>query len=178
MTDQTEIYYAPAEAARRAGVAPSTLRSYAAMTVYRQFFSRGARPQPGQRRQYSGDDVRLVAYIAAQSAAGLPHQTIAAQLPAGVLADWQPPAEQTNQAAQGEQAAHGPQASQLALALAADLAAQRAEVKSLYERLVQSEARAAAAEQAAADLRNQLDQVTAQASRSWWARLAQLWRRR
>lgn len=143
-------YYSTAQAAKLAGISEGSVRNYVRAAHYAGYFSPGANPAVvGQPRQLSDADVTLLAYIREQTAAGVPHDQIAAQIAAGGLDGftWSAPEEAPE--APPATAAEPPSPAPLAIlaqSLTAELAAARAREAELWERLIQAETRAARAE--------------------------------
>lgn len=168
--------YSTHTAAQAAGVSEGSVRNYLREAAYAGIFSQGAYPPPGQARQLTDQDVTLLGYIREQTAAGLTHHVIAAQIGNGALAGFVMPAEHDQAAGDQDlghdQAAPQDQPAALVLLLRDELTAARTREQALYDRLIVAESRAAAAESQASALREQLDQVR-QAARpaSWWRRL-------
>lgn len=82
-----QALYTPSQAAKQAGVSASSVRNYTAK--YTEWFSPGATPAPGEPRQFSPEDVKLIAYISACSAQGLTHDEIKQRLKAGEIVDFE-----------------------------------------------------------------------------------------
>jgi hypothetical protein len=142
-----------------AGISEGSVRNYVRAKAYKGYFSPGANPAVvGQPRQLSEADLALLAYIREQTAAGVPHDQIAAQLVAGGLDGftWSAPGAAQEEAAgpvdgwgQPAAAAEPPPPAPLAImaqSLVAELAAAREREAALWDRLIQAETRAARAE--------------------------------
>jgi hypothetical protein len=178
----SETLYPSGQAARLAGISGGSLRNYCQGGRFGRFYapylSAGAAPAPGQPREFTASDVAVLRFVRSRTAAGADHETIAAELAAGALEtfDWQPPEESAAQVREARQAAQeeeeGPpkrqagEAQPAALAImAASLTAELAELRNreqiLWERIIEAEKRAAAAEA----------QLEARKSRPWYRRL-------
>jgi hypothetical protein len=138
--------------------------------MYAGYFSEGASPAPGQPRRLSEGDLALLAFIRERTAAGVTHDQIAAQIAAGDLEGftWSAPtAGQEEEEAQPKRQAGEAQPAALAImaqTITAELAAARQREQTLWERIVEAEKRASAAEAA-------LAAVKAAQARPWYRRL-------
>ena len=90
--------YSTAQAAKLTGVSEASIRNYARQ--YGAHLSPGANPPAGQARAMLEADLTLLAFIREQTAAGVGHLEIAAQIAAGELAGftWSPPEQGQGQA--------------------------------------------------------------------------------
>lgn len=167
--------YCPTEAARIAGISPSSVKNY--VTRHGDYFSPGARPAPGQPRSFSPEDVRVLAYIAALTRQAVTHADIAARLAAGELADftWSaPPLVEARPQGPPAPQDQPPAALVLAQVLSTQLDAARAREAALTDRFLQREQdlhdRLLAAEARAARAEGELAAIKEQ-RRPWWKRL-------
>jgi len=174
-----ETLYSSSQAAKAAGISPGSLRNYCQGGRFGKFYapylSAGAAPAPGQPRQFTAADVAVLRYVRSRTAQGAAHETIAGELAAGALDsfNWQPPEESAAQvrearAAQEEaQDVDGwglpkgpPEAPQpaalvvMAQTLTQELAAAHAREQALWDRIVEAEKRASAAEAALSVLKD------------------------
>ena len=96
--------YSTAQAAKLAGISEGTVRNYVRFPQYAGYFSEGANPPAGQPRQLTEADLTLLAYIREKTAAGVPHDQVAAQIAAGELAGftWSVPEAAPQDAAAGD----------------------------------------------------------------------------
>ncbi|MCB0081777.1 MAG: hypothetical protein KDE47_12640 [Caldilineaceae bacterium] len=87
-------FYGVTDAQRLTGVSAPSIRAYTGR--YASFFSPTATPAPGQARQLSEHDVKLIAYIAQQTGAGRTHEETLKRLEDGALDqfEWTPPASE------------------------------------------------------------------------------------
>ena len=84
--------YTVTQAARLVGASKATIRGYTLRTEYQSYFSTEATPQPGQERQFTSDDLKLLRFIFARTSQGESHDAIAARLKDKELSqfDWTP----------------------------------------------------------------------------------------
>jgi DNA-binding transcriptional MerR regulator len=166
------LIYSTSQAARLAGVSPSTIRNLTTGSryapCYAPFFGPGVNPGTGQPRQFTEGDIRLLAYVRTQTAQGVSHADIAGQLAAGALegftwsAPEAPPEEAPPRSARPEASTALVVVREAAVQLAGAIYAQAAEEnRRLQTALIDAERRAAVAESQLAALRG----------RSWWSRL-------
>jgi DNA-binding transcriptional MerR regulator len=142
--------YNVTQAARHAGVSGTTIRGWT--REYSEYLSSTANPPAGQPRQFVEDDLRVFATVATLRAQLVTTEDIRAALDAGQRIEPMPPPE-VERASQADQADPG-QASAAAAAAAAtaiDIYRDRvnkleARADALADRLIDAEARAAAAE--------------------------------
>lgn len=150
--------YQIAQAAKVTGVSPAGIRNY--VDRYGEWFSAGARPPKGQARDFSGEDVRLIAFIRDRTKAGENHDQIVQALQAGELEDFtswaEPPA-----------AGEGSQAEEVGAELVppAAVAMLRAMLEESRRREETAAARTDAQLAAAADRESRLQAAYAQAQR-------------
>lgn len=151
--------YSTAQAAKLAGVSEGTVRNYV-RGAYAAHFSAGANPPAGQPRRLTDQDLALLAYIREQTAAGVPHDEIAAQIAAGELGSFTWSAPEASPAEEEEEldgwgrpvARPKPEAPPpaplaiMAQTLTGELAAAHAREQALWDRLIAAENRAARAE--------------------------------
>ena len=168
--------FSTAQAAKLTGVSAGTVRNYVRAPLYAALFSTGANPPAGSPRRLSESDLSLLAYIREQTAQGVTHDQIAAQIAGGGLAGftWSAP-EAGQEAAQGVDGWELPPKRQageaqpaplaiMAQTLTAELAAARQREQMLWDRIVEAETRAARAE-------GQLEAVKTAQGRPWYKRL-------
>lgn len=84
--------YTTKQASTATGVSGQAIRTYTAR--YERYFSAEATPGPGRDRRYTSEDVRLIAFIAAQTRTGANHDDVQDQLANGALDSfvWEPAA--------------------------------------------------------------------------------------
>lgn len=189
-----ETLYSSGQAAKQAGISEGSLRNYCQGgrfgALYAESLSAGAAPAAGQPRQFTEQDIVLLRYIRSRTAQGAAHATVAAELQAGALADWQPPEESAAQVRETRQATAQegdhwdvpPAASQgqsAALALGQQwvdllnttLQGAQAREAVLTDRLIAAETRAARAEGQLEAAQAQLAELKAAQGRPFWRRL-------
>ena len=90
--------FSPSSVAKATGVSLAAIRSYCER--YSDYLSPGARPAKGQPREFTADDVRLIAFIRKKtSPGGVSHSEIIQAIEAGELVEfthWQTPADQVD----------------------------------------------------------------------------------
>lgn len=135
--------YSPTAAARLVGVSASAIRLYCKSPALAPFLSAGATPGAKQARQLTDADLRVLAYVRQQTAAGITLATVADRLQAGELDSFTWPAT-------GPEPEPQEPAQSTALALATVLQAQLATITQertdLLERLIASERKVATLE--------------------------------
>jgi len=174
--------YTTSAAAKLAGISGGTIRNLTTgqfAASYEGLFSPSASPGKGQPRLFTSEDVKLLAFIRQQTAAGLSHEEAARRIRAGELEafTWSPPivaeeAAQHENAPQnviaGPQAPQSPESGSFALALASQwanlLESARARELDLQDRLIVSESARARAE-------GELEALKAAQARPWYKRL-------
>lgn len=163
-----EVVYTMAQAVKAAGVSEASIRNYTSgryAVHYADFLTPGARPGTGQPRNFTHDDIALLAYVHSRTRQGATHETIRGEIAGGALADFEPPEVSARQAEQARQAARqeepAPEEPPHALAVVQDMARQvaafmssqvqdaQARADSLADQLREAESRAAAAEREA-----------------------------
>lgn len=85
--------YSPAQVAHIVDCSGSAIRNYA--NVYTDYLSESAKPQKGKAKKFTADDVRLIAFVAAQTTttgAGPTHSQIKQQIDAGAMDNFEAPA--------------------------------------------------------------------------------------
>lgn len=85
---QRELYTV-AQAAQMLNLSKAALRAYASKEVYRRYLSTEATPDPGRERRFTVDDLKLFAFIANRTRLGESHDTVAQDLGAGRLAEFE-----------------------------------------------------------------------------------------
>ena len=171
--------YSTAQAAKLAGISEGTVRNYVRFPQYVGYFTQGANPAPGQPRQLAESDLTLLAFIREKTAAGVPHDQIAAQIAAGELEGftWSVP-----EAAAGDHWDVNPAAGQgqtAALALGQQwvdllnttLQGAQAREAVLTDRLIAAESARARAEGQLEAAQAQLAELKAAQDRPFWRRL-------
>lgn len=78
--------YSPTDVAKITGVSKPAIRSYT--LTYNAYFSGSATPGPGQSRQYTPDDIKLVSFIISRSNAGYTHNDTLKALETGELENY------------------------------------------------------------------------------------------
>lgn len=166
--------FSTAQAAKLTGVSAGTVRNYVRAPMYAPLFSAGANPPAGSPRRLSDNDLALLAYIREQTAQGVTHDQIAAQIAAGGLAGftWSAPEAGQAEAQPGDTwgIPKDPAPTQpaplaiMAQTLTAELAAARQREQILWDRIVEAETRAARAE-------GELEAVKTAQGRPWYKRL-------
>jgi DNA-binding transcriptional MerR regulator len=99
--------YTVTQASKLVGASRASIRAYTLRPEYQRYLSTEATPQPGQERQFTRDDLKLLRFIFARTSQGETHEAIAARLNAGGLGEfeWSPPEPQ--QPAEHEEASTG-----------------------------------------------------------------------
>jgi DNA-binding transcriptional MerR regulator len=142
--------YNVTQAARHAGVSGTTIRGWT--REYSEYLSSTANPPAGQPRQFVEDDLRVFATVATLRAQLVTTEDIRATLDAGQRIEPMPPpeVERADRAGQGEHveaAAAAAAAATTAIDIYRDrVTALEARADQLADRLIDAEARAAAAE--------------------------------
>lgn len=143
--------FTPKQIADNLNLSSTAIRNYG--RIWSDFLSADANPDPGQPRRYSEDDAAVLATIAALRSKGATPDQIRAALEEGQrLEPARPPVEEgtpTNQATNQatDQARAAVNAAEKAIAIYQDrVTAVEARNQELTDRLILSEARAAAAE--------------------------------
>lgn len=156
------------EAAKRAGTSPATVRSVVSgvyADLYRGLWSETATPPPGTPRRFDVGDMKVLHYITSETARGQKHEDIAQRIRAGALDDFQMPTED----------AEPPTEDQTALAVITLAQEYGTRLQSVMdaanERLLESERARIAAETRAEMLQARLDEVQAERSKGFFARL-------
>ena len=155
-----DVVYTMAQAVKASGVSEASIRNYTSgryAVHYADFLTPGARPGTGQPRNFTHDDIALLAYVHSRTRQGATHDTIRGEIAGGALADFAPPEVSARQAEQARQAARkeepAPEEPPHALAVVQDMARQvqaaQARADSLADQLREAESRAAAAEREA-----------------------------
>ena len=167
--------YTPKQVADQLGLSGTTIRNYS--RLWSDYLSPAANPQAGQPRQYSEDDLAVVATIAALRDNSATTEQIRAALDAGQRLEPMRPLEEDRAAADraDQSADHDQQAEARAAVNAAESAiaiyrdrvtAVEARNEELTDRLISAEARAAAAERELAILRELYEAATSPAPAS------------
>jgi DNA-binding transcriptional MerR regulator len=174
--------YSTGQAAKLAGISPGSIRNIVSgmfSAHYTGLFSAGARPGKGAPRVFTPEDVKLLAFIRAQTETGISHAEVARRITAGELETftWSPPAVAESAAPPQDapqEATAGPHAPQeagagtFALALASQwaslLESARAREVDLQDRLIEAQTRAARAE-------GELEAIKAAQKRGFFRRL-------
>lgn len=153
--------YTTKQAADAAGCSTATVRNVTSgpfADAYRGMFSPGATPGKGTARVFTGDDVKLLAYIRQETASGASHTEVAQRIRAGELEafEWDEPQttemphapQEPRQAATASPGETTPNQAALVLAqtLSTALEAARTREVELWEKLLAAEQRATAAE--------------------------------
>ena len=174
--------YTTSAAAKLAHVSPGTIRNLTTgqfAASYDGLFSPSASPGKGQPRLFTSEDVKLLAFIRQQTAAGLSHEEATRRIRAGELEafSWSPPivAESVASPEDAPQTVTaGPQAAQEAgpNSFALALASQWANLlESAHARELDLQDRLIAAEAARARAEGELDALKAAQARPWYKRL-------
>ena len=162
--------YTPKQVADQLGLSGTTIRNYS--RLWSDYLSPAANPQAGQPRQYSEDDLAVVATIAALRDNSATTEQIRAALDAGQRLEPMRPLEEdrADQPADHDQQAEARaavNAAESAIAIYRDrVTAVEARNEELTDRLISAEARAAAAERELAILRELYEAATSPAPAS------------
>ena len=164
--------FTPKQIADNLNLSSTAIRNYG--RIWSDFLSADANPDPGQPRRYSEDDAAVLATIAALRSKGATPDQIRAALEEGQrLEPARPPVEEgtpashdpTNQAT--DQARAAVNAAEKAIAIYQDrVTAVEARNQELTDRLILSEARAAAAERELSIMRELYEAATSTAPAS------------
>lgn len=175
--------YSTAQAAKLTGISEGTVRNYVRFPQYVGYFTQGANPAPGQPRQLTEADLTLLAFIRERTAAGAPHDQIAAQIAGGELVGFtwsiseaaakagQPAPEDAAQGDHWGTAAEPAPLAIMAQSLTAELAAARSREQALWDRVIAESTARARAEGQLEAAQVQLAELKAAQGRSFWRRL-------
>ena len=167
--------YTPKQLADQLGLSGTTIRNYS--RLWSDYLSPAANPQAGQPRQYSEDDLAVIATIVALRGNSATTEQIREALDAGQRLEPMRPVEEDRAAADraDQSADHDQQAEARAAVNAAESAiaiyrdrvtAVEVRNQELTDRLISAEARAAAAERELAILRELYEAATSPAPAS------------
>lgn len=165
----SEVTFTMAQAVMMSGVSPATIRNYTSgryAQYYADFLTPGARPGTGQAREFTHEDIAILAYVHSRTRQGATHETIRGEIVGGALVGFEPPevtARQAEAARQAQRQAEEPaedqspaplavvqdMARQVAVLMASQVQAAQARADSLADQLREAESRAAAAEREA-----------------------------
>ena len=179
------LVYTISQVAKLTEVSASSIRNIVSGPygeLYKGSFSPGAAPGKGQPRQFTPADAKLLAYIREQTARGVAHAEIAAQVNAGALDGfaWSPPAvKMESEPAPSSAEPQAPEPS-AALVVVQEVARQLAGV--IMGQLTEAQAENARAQEENRRLQDALAEARERAARaegelvalkgrSWWSRL-------
>jgi DNA-binding transcriptional MerR regulator len=181
--------YTTSAAAKLAHVSAGTIRNLTTgqfAATYDGLFSPGATPGKGQPRLFTSEDVKLLAYIRQQTAAGVTHEEAARRVRDGELEafDWflpvigessVPPEEAPEATPAGPQAPRSTEAGSFALAIASQwaslLESARAREVALQDRVIEAETARIRAEAQLEAVQAQLAELKAAQARPWYKRI-------
>lgn len=169
--------YRAAQAASLAGVSMAELRDFTA--TYAPFFSETATPPPGETRLFTGEDIRLLAFLAHVTQRGETVDEVVRRLAGGALAEfpWWAPADEGDSASGASALAPVPQLQAIAQAFWQQAEESWRRERELRQRLEAAERRIEVLEREIAALRCEAEQKRASGWHGVWDRVRSLRRR-